>query len=329
VTAAGIVPLARRLQRLSYPAHIFADNPFDRGDEVRRDEDALKRLLHSNEARFLPFHGLKPLVHRNPEARLAWLDGGFLGDLPPEAGGPKFLGFDGERSPHFAVDVSVVDDPSGISSHASEEAEFEDGRAAATDISGPESGILAQARSQLNWHSQHRYCSACGEESQSRRGGLMRECRACGSQHFPRTDPVAIMLVHRGKECLLGQTRARATTTFYSCLAGFMDQGESIEEAVRREVREESHIEVGEVAYHSSQPWPFPASLMIGCHAEAITDQIVVDDGEMSDVRWFTRDEVLLALDGRLEGVTIPGPIAIAHHLIKAWATGESHVATR
>lgn len=154
----------------------------------------------------------------------------------------------------------------------------------------------------------------------------MRECTACNSQHFPRTDPVAIMMVYQGDRCVMGQTRARSTTTFYSCLAGFMDQGESIEEGVRREVREEAGLEVGKVTYHSSQPWPFPNSLMIGCHAEAISDEITVDEGEMSDVRWFTRDEVLLALEDKLEGVNIPGPIAIAHHLIKSWAAGTANI---
>ena len=305
--------------------HIFAGNPFDRGDRERRDENLLSRLVRQDDARILPFHRLKPLVRRSQRAELAWITNKFLEDLPPEAGGPKFLGFDDDRVPHFAVDISIVEDPSIIAAFAPEAA-FEDGRGAAVDIPGEQSGILAQARSQLNWHARHRFCSVCGNESKSRRGGLMRQCPRCESQHFPRTDPVAIMLVYNGERCVMGQTAARSDTTFYSCLAGFMDQGESIEEAVRREVREESGVEVGKVAYHSSQPWPFPASLMIGCHAEATSDEIVVDEGEMSDVRWFTRDEVKLALKDRLEGVNIPGPIAIAHHLIKAWATGTANI---
>jgi len=310
---------------LSYPNHIFAGNQFDRGDHERRDEDLLKQMLQQDNARVLPFHKLMPLVRRNPDAELAWISHEFLDDLPEEAGGPKFLGFDNERNPHFAVDITKVEDPSEIAAIAPS-ATFEDGRAAAADIPGDQSGILAQARSNLNWHATHRYCSVCGTESQSRRGGLMRECTACNSQHFPRTDPVAIMMVYQGDRCVMGQTRARSTTTFYSCLAGFMDQGESIEEGVRREVREEAGLEVGKVTYHSSQPWPFPNSLMIGCHAEAISDEITVDEGEMSDVRWFTRDEVLLALEDKLEGVNIPGPIAIAHHLIKSWAAGTANI---
>ncbi len=310
---------------MSYPTHIFAGNPFDRGDQERRDEELLKKMVRLHNARILPFHRLMPLVKRNPHAELAWISHEFFDDLPEEAGEPKFLGFNEERVPHFAVDITKVDDPSGIAAIVSG-ASFEDGRSAATDVPAEQSGILAQARSNLNWHATHRFCSVCGTESRSQRGGLMRACPNCKTQHFPRTDPVAIMMVYQGDQCVMGQTRARSTTTFYSCLAGFMDQGESIEEGVRREVREEAGIEVGKVTYHSSQPWPFPNSLMIGCHAEAISGEIVVDEGEMSDVRWFSRDEVLLALEDKLPGVNIPGPIAIAHHLIKSWAMKTANV---
>ncbi|MCI0872042.1 MAG: NAD(+) diphosphatase [Chloroflexi bacterium] len=309
---------------MSY-THIFAGNPLDRGDRERRDEELLRRMVRQENVRILPFHGLKPLVRRTSQAELAWIGHEFLDDLPVEAGGPKFLGFDADRNPYFAVDVSAVEDPAHIAALAPGAA-FEDGRAAATEIPGEQTGILAQARSNLNWHARHRFCSVCGTESQSFRGGLIRRCPNCSSEHFPRTDPVAIMLVYRGDKCVMGKTQARSNSTFYSCLAGFMDQGESIEEGVRREVREEAGLEVGKVTYHSSQPWPFPASLMIGCHAEAITGEIVADPGEMSDVRWFTKDEVKLALEDRLEGVHIPGPIAIAHHLIKAWAYGTASI---
>ena len=303
---------------MSY-THIFAGNPLDRGDIERRDEQLLKNMVWQDNAKFLPFHTLNPLILKKERAELAWIGNQFLNQVAKEVGDPIFLGFDNERNPCFAVDVTLVEKQSDISSFTGQ-ADFEDGRSAAISITNEQSGILAQARSNLNWHAQNRFCSVCGTESQSQRGGLMRECSKCKTQHFPRTDPVAIMLVYKGERCVMGQTLARSNSTFYSCLAGFMDQGESIEEGVRREVREESGLEVGKVTYHSSQPWPFPSSLMIGCHAEAISDKIVSDPGEMSDVRWFTKKDVKLALEDKLDDVNIPGPIAIAHHLIKAWA---------
>ena len=303
---------------MSY-THIFAGNPLDRGDVERRDEQLLRDMVWQDNAKFLPFHKLNPLILKKQQAELAWINNEFLKEFPGGTSNRTFLGFDTERTPYFAVDVSRIENPSDILKFA-EQVDFEDGRSAAASITNEQSGILAQARSNLNWHIQNRFCSVCGTESESQRGGLMRECHSSKPQHFPRTDPVAIMLVYKGEQCVMGQTLARSNSTFYSCLAGFMDQGESIEEGVRREVREESGLEVGKVTYHSSQPWPFPSSLMIGCHAEAISDEITSDPGEMSDVRWFTKEDVKLALEDKLDGVNIPGPIAIAHHLIKAWA---------
>jgi NAD+ diphosphatase len=187
-----------------------------------------------------------------------------------------------------------------------------------------ELGLVATAKSILDWHRRHRFCAACGTRTAPAQSGFRRDCDSCGAQHFPRTDPVAIMVVSDGARCLLGQSRGRLSRTgTYSALAGFIDQGESIEEAVRREVQEEAGIQVGQVRYHSSQPWPFPSSLMIGCHANALTTDIHIDDGEMTDVRWFSRDEVLAALTGEHPDLHVPAPIAIAHHLIKAWAEGE------
>ena len=152
----------------------------------------------------------------------------------------------------------------------------------------------------------------------------MRKCSKCEVENYPRTDPVVIVVVSDGDRCLLGQSRRGRLnrTNTYSALAGFVDQGESIEEAVAREVMEEAGIQVGQVRYHSSQPWPFPSSLMIGCHADAATTEINFDDDEMNDVRWFSRDEVALALEGKNETLNVPQPIAIAHHLITAWVNG-------
>ena len=153
----------------------------------------------------------------------------------------------------------------------------------------------------------------------------MRQCTGCNGEHFPRTDPVIITVVTDGDRCILGQSAGRLSAMkMYSALAGFMDHGESMEEAVRREVWEEAGIRVGRVQYHSTQPWPFPSSLMIGSHCEALTTNVDMDDFEMTDVRWWDREEVLLALAEKSELLRVPGPIAIAHHLIKAWATGKA-----
>ena len=150
----------------------------------------------------------------------------------------------------------------------------------------------------------------------------MRQCSKCDAEHYPRTDPVVITVVADNDRCLLGQSRGPLSrTNTFSALAGFVDQGESIEEAVAREVMEEAGIGVKNIRYHSSQPWPFPSSLMIGCHADATTTDISIDNEEMIDVRWFQRGDVLGALEKTSEVLAVPGPIAIAHHLIKAWAT--------
>ncbi len=180
-------------------------------------------------------------------------------------------------------------------------------------------GELAQGAALLAWHRTHRFCGRCGGQTQSRIGGYKRACAACGAEHFPRTDPVAIMLAVRGDNCLLGRGPHFAPGS-YSTLAGFIEPGETIEAAVRREVLEESGIRLGRVVYHASQPWPFPHSLMIGCFGEALNDDIAFDGRELEDCRWFARDEVGKMVAGsHPDGLVIPPPGAIASHLIRAW----------
>ena len=187
-----------------------------------------------------------------------------------------------------------------------------------------ELGMLAQARSMMNWHASHGFCPRCGSPTVISSWGFRRDCANCGAQHFPRTDPVAIMLVARGDKCLLGR-QARFVAFSYSCLAGFIEPGETIEAAVRRETFEESGIRVGRVRYIASQPWPCPASLMIGCLAEGLTEEIAMDRDELEDARWFSRDEVRAMLSRtHPDGLITPPPMAIAHHLIRAFAEGES-----
>ena len=187
-------------------------------------------------------------------------------------------------------------------------------------LGGADLAALAQARSYLYWHSSNRFCGRCGGLLEMRGGGSSRFCSSCNVEIFPRVDPVVIMLAIDGERCLLGR-QPRFAPGMYSALAGFLEPGETIEEAVRREVKEEAGIQVGRVAYHSSQPWPFPSSLMIGCHAEALTIDLQRDAAELEDCRWFEREEILLMLAGEHpQGLKAPFPMAIAHHLIKAFA---------
>ena len=303
--------------------HPFAGNPLDRAERERRDEAWIAAAAGAADSRLLPFRNLDVLLTGDPQPRLGWLAPDELRRSAPDAE-PLLLGLAGGAA-RFAVDLSGhaaalawIEDHLGW--------HFEDCRTAGGLLAGPEAGIVAQGRSHLDWHARHGFCSVCGQPTVKKRGGQVRECAACSAQHFPRTDPVVITVVADAATdcCLLGQSRGRLTRMqMYSALAGFIDQGEAIEEAVAREVMEEAGIRVRNVRYHSSQPWPFPSSLMIGCLAEAASTTIRKDDEEMSDVRWFDRQEVLLALEEKSDVLSVPGPVAIAHHLIKAWATGE------
>ena len=182
---------------------------------------------------------------------------------------------------------------------------------------------IAEAKALLNWHARHRFCANCGESTQATQAGWRRDCPKCKAEHFPRTDPVAIMLAVDGEHCLLGRS-PRFVPTMWSCLAGFIEPGESIEDAVRRETHEEAGITCGRVVYFHSQPWPFPSSLMIGCHAQALTRDIVVDRRELEDARWFSKSEIeTMMLRRHPEGLTTPPPVAVAHHIIRAWLEDE------
>ena len=266
---------------------------------------------------------LNVLVSDDAEPGLGWLGVDDLRRAGVDSE-PIFLGLLDDVA-HFVVDVSK-DEGAGKDLQRNGRWRFQDCRAAGELLPGPDAGVVAQARAQLDWHSRHQFCSVCGHKTVSQRGGQVRSCPQCGAQHFPRTDPVVIAVVADTQKdrCLLGQSHGRLSRMkTYSALAGFMDQGETIEEAVAREVMEEAGIEIKNVRFHSSQPWPFPSSLMIGCIAEAVTTNISMDDEEMADVGWFDREEVILALEGNSQKLTVPGPIAIAHHLIKAWAMRE------
>jgi NAD+ diphosphatase len=178
---------------------------------------------------------------------------------------------------------------------------------------------LAEAKAMLHWHARHRYCSNCGQPSNVSEAGWRRDCPSCKGQHFPRTDPVVIMLAIDGDRGLLGRS-ARFVANSWSCLAGFIEPGETIEDAVRRETLEEAGIKSSKVVYFRSQPWPFPSSLMIGCYAQATSTEIVIDKNELENARWFSRDEAASMLMRRHpEGLITPPPVAIAHHIIRNW----------
>lgn len=323
-----------------YPQHTFAGNPLDRGEALRRDPDALARCLASSRSRFLTFDNLRPLVQQpgtgdRVAPELGWVSGD---RLPAELRSRSILLGLQEEVAHFAVDLVASNDATAVAAAepmrsaltAATEHTFIDARSAAMALPQSDTGILAQARSQLDWHRKHPFCNQCGAATVVERGGQARRCSGCNSSLFPRTDPVAIMLVTHGDRCLLGQSHGPLVSTgMYSALAGFIDQGESIEAAVRREIAEEAGLAVGKVRYHSSQPWPFPYSLMIGCLGEALTETIVMDATEMADVRWFKRDAVAAALARARRGeppsrdqLSLPGPLAIAHHLVAAWIDG-------
>jgi NAD+ diphosphatase len=178
---------------------------------------------------------------------------------------------------------------------------------------------VAAAKSLVNWHQRHGFCANCGARTLMREGGWKRECPVCKSEHFPRTDPVVIMLVAKGDKCLLGRQQ-RFAPGMYSCLAGFVEAAETIEDAVRREVFEEAGIRCSDIAYYMTQPWPYPSSLMIGCTARALNEDIVIDRTELEDVRWFSREEAHLMITRKHpDGLAGPHPFAIAHHLLGRW----------
>jgi NAD+ diphosphatase len=182
---------------------------------------------------------------------------------------------------------------------------------------------LAEAKAMLHWHARHRFCSNCGVKTDVVDAGWKRGCPACKVEHFPRTDPVAIMLAVRGDRGLLGRS-GRFAATMWSCLAGFVEPGESLEDAVRREILEEAGIKCGRVNYLYSQPWPFPMSLMNGCMAEALSDKITMDQNELVDCRWFTKDEcAAMLMRKHPDGLTCPPPVAIAHHIIRTWVESD------
>jgi NAD+ diphosphatase len=298
----------------------FCINPLERS-EVERDPEALARVRQDPDTLTVLLAGDDPVLTPRAEGMTSLTRlGSPLGGAAMRAGIEQaFLGYLDQRP----VVATLVDAETFAA-----DAEFQvvDLRSIAVQGLVPEAelGLLAQAKALFNWHRTHGFCARCGAATHPSPTRLRRDCPACAAQHFPRTDPVVIMLVTRGENCLLGR-QARFVPGMYSCLAGFVSQGETIEDSVRREVMEEAGVRVGQVRYVTSQPWPFPSSLMIGCQGEAESEAVTLDRDELEDGRWFSREEVRAMFERRHpDGLSAPNPIAIAHHLLHGWVFGRT-----
>ena len=300
--------------------YCFAGNPLDRASERRRDAAWLRSLLDDPAARILPLHDLRPLTRAADPPVLDWQNVAPWHQTIEQGATLIFLGLD-ESGPRFAVDAS------GAAGLLVSENERFDVRTLAPLLPAGEAAILAEARSLIDWHARHGFCAQCGAPTRVTAAGWVRRCPECKASHYPRSDPVTIMLAVRGEYGLLGRNRRRPGSRF-SCLAGFMEPGETIEECVRREVHEESGVRVGRVRYLACQPWPFPSTLMMGFVCEALSEEITVDPEELAEARWFSRDEIRAMVARAATGpddptqVSVPGPVAIAHQICRRWSSG-------
>ncbi|MDO6962371.1 NAD(+) diphosphatase [Rhizobium alvei] len=294
----------------------FAGNRLDRQSEHRTD-DCVELALKNEKVHCFAFARGK-LVMKHEEQVLDPLFAPYeLRDLDPDFDNAILLGYEENGEPRVAVPVGI--DPETAFDHL----KFADGRTLMREalLSDSLLGEFAQASALISWNRSARYCGRCGGETRLGSGGYKRTCNNCGTEHFPRTDPVVIMLAVDvdGDRCLLGRS-PHFPEGMYSCLAGFVEPGETIENAVRRETFEEAGIELGSVRYHASQPWPMPFSLMIGCYGRAETFDIARDTAELEDCRWFTRDEVKAMIAGESpEDIFVPVSGAVAYRLIQDW----------
>lgn len=291
--------------------NVFAGSYLDRNSRLRDDPERAVAPGEPPDALLVPVWQLRNLVERRADAfAAALLD--WRQALPLIDAADKLILLGEFRSRLcFAFEIEGEAIPS---IHAA--AEFQDLRAIGAVLPGEEAGLLAYARAMVHWHSRHRYCGVCGNPTYSTRAGHLRICRRCGTQQFPRVDPAIIVLVSSGEgageRALLGRQPSWPQGR-YSTIAGFVEPGESLEDAVVREVLEETGIATTAHAYHSSQPWPFPASLMLGFTARALSADITCHDGELEDARWFSREDLASG------AVLLPPPTSISYRLIDEW----------
>jgi NAD+ diphosphatase len=288
----------------------YTGSPLDRASHLRTDVGWVEDTLVDPTTQFVPI----------------WRGRNYFGtaaDGTPMAVFPSGMALDGftwaflgnsEGVASFAVDMSSADDPLP---HLPEGGgEFNELRTIGAGLPADHAAILAHARGLMHWRSRHKFCGLCGAACEPHAAGNVMACTQCKTHHFPRTDPAVIMLVTRGDKALLGHSARFPNSVMYSTLAGFVEPGESLEEAVAREVMEESGVAVANVRYHSSQPWPFPGSIMLGFYADAMTEEIILDEDELTDARWFSRDEMKNA---KANGFALPRADSIARRLIEDW----------
>jgi NTP pyrophosphohydrolases containing a Zn-finger, probably nucleic-acid-binding len=294
----------------------FTGNPLNRRSEMRADSDWVSTQLKT--ARILPFFEQTVLVTGAPVLAAAAVPLDVADGLAAIDAPAIFLGIDGGpdgETAVFALDVSA--DPAAPQVLAGY-GEFRELRSAAPFLRKKDLAILSQAKGMLEWHARHGFCARCGAKTTVADAGFKRICPACKAEHFPRTDPAVIMLVTHQDKCLLARN-VNWAPDFYSTLAGFVEPGESIEEAVARELYEEAGVKAHSMRYFASQPWPFPAALMLGFYAETDSFDLRIDPSELADAVWYSKDEARALLAGELAGRRGPMKAAIAYHLIKGW----------
>ncbi len=302
----------------------FAAGTLDRAAHLRGDPQALAAMLADPAARVLAIWRGKPLIELDDEGGVKqahWTSPTAQHLSKARSSDWTLLGLD-DGAARLAVDISDLPPDGESAPQLVEGAKFIDLRSVMAELGPEDAAAAATAKGLWEWHRNHRFCAKCGEPSAVEEAGWRRGCTSCDAKHFPRTDPVVIMLVVHGDKLLLGH-QEEWTDRMYSLLAGFMEPGETMEAAVRREVAEEAGVRIGRVRYLACQPWPFPSTLMIGCMAEALNEDLTIDPTELADAFWASRAEVEQALRGEAERFDASRHGAIARRLMEAWVAGE------